>query len=241
MLFEVERRPTANQAKNTDEEVKVMPEKGVWPFSHEHGLSLQQTQPSARQVNPDPGVMQVLAISGSLRVASVNSAFCRVAARLAPASMVIAVFTGLGDLPLFNPDLEALPPLPVKAWLAAVANADALIIASPEYAHGVSGAMKNALDWLVSFEGAVGKPVALVNTSPRAHHAYDALQEILKTMSMHRVAEASVTLPLLGASTSERQMFDAPELTQSIQSALDALAAFLSGGATQVSSSDRCV
>src|SRR5437763_8085646 len=106
--------------------------------------------------------MNVLAISGSLRDASINSAFCRAAARLARAPLRVAVYPGLGLLPLFNPDLEASPPLAARELRSAVTSADALIIASPEYAHGIPGALKNALDWLVSHEGIVDKPIALV-------------------------------------------------------------------------------
>ena len=140
--------------------------------------------------------MKILAISGSLRAASINSAFCRAVARLAPADIRVTVFQGLGDLPLFNPDLELRVPGTVQEFRAAVAAADALLVASPEYAHGISGVMKNALDWLVSFEGTVHKPVALVNTSPRARHAYESLHEILRTMSATIIDEACVSVPL---------------------------------------------
>src|SRR5690349_11997273 len=105
------------------------------------------------------------------------------------------MYPGLGTLPLFNPDLEADPPPAVREFRDAVGRADALIVASPEYAHGISGVLKNGLDWLVSFEGFIGKPVALVNTSPRAHHALDTLREVLQTMSARILPEASVTLP----------------------------------------------
>ena len=120
--------------------------------------------------------MKVLAISGSLREASINSAFCRAAAQLAPTGIKVTFFSGLAALPLFNPDLEAAPPPAVQSLRAAISENGALLIASPEYAHGISGPMKNALDWLVSFEGTVGKPIALVNTSPRARHAYESLR-----------------------------------------------------------------
>jgi chromate reductase len=173
--------------------------------------------------------MNIIAISGSLRAASINSAFCRAAARLARPPLRVAAHSGPADLPLFNPDLEPAPPSPVLSFRAAVAGANALIVASPEYAHGISGVMKNALDWLVSFEGAVGKPVALVNTSPRAHHADDALREVLQTMSMSIVAGASVSLPLLGACTTEEAMLASPEVRQAINGLLAALAFYLAG------------
>ena len=96
--------------------------------------------------------IKILALSGSLRAASTNSMLLRAVAKLAPAGIEVLVFQGLGELPLFNPDLEAQPPANVTTFFQAVAEADALLIASPEYAHGVSGTIKNALDWLVGFE-----------------------------------------------------------------------------------------
>jgi chromate reductase len=93
--------------------------------------------------------MRILAISGSLRAASSNTALLRAAAALAPEGMEVVLYGGLGDLPHFNPDLEgAAPPAVIDLW-ARVREADGLLIACPEYAHGVPGAMKNALDWLV--------------------------------------------------------------------------------------------
>jgi len=168
--------------------------------------------------------MNILAIPGSLRAASINAAFCRAAARLAPAPLRISVFSGLGALPLFNADLEADPPRVVREFRNAVGDASAVLIASPEYAHGISGALKNALDWLVSFEGFIDKPVVLVNTSPRAHHAYDALREVLKTMSADILSDACMTLPLLGGSVTEEAIASSPEIAPRIREGLRVLA-----------------
>jgi NAD(P)H-dependent FMN reductase len=167
--------------------------------------------------------MRVLALSGSLRAASINSALLRAAARLAPPGMAVTVFAGLGDLPLFNPDLEARLPPPVGAWQAAVAAADALLIASPEYAHGVSGTIKNALDWLVSLEAFVHKPVAVLNASPRAHHADDSLRETLRTMSARIVEPASLSIPVLGARLDADDMTRDRNVATAIRRALSAL------------------
>lgn len=174
--------------------------------------------------------MNVLALSGSLREASINSAFCRVVARLAPTGVQVVVFSGLGTLPLFNPDLEANPPAAVQGLRESVGAADALLVASPEYAHGISGPMKNALDWLVSFEGTVGKPIALVNTSPRARHAYESLREVLLTMSTDVVPEASPSLSLLGGTQTEEAMLGSLEVQAAIGRMFEALAVHLSGG-----------
>jgi chromate reductase, NAD(P)H dehydrogenase (quinone) len=176
--------------------------------------------------------MKVLGLSGSLRAASLNAALLRTAARLAPGGMQVSV-RGLGELPLFNPDLEAQVPAAVAALRAAVDAADALLIASPEYARGVSGTIKNALDWLVSHEGFVGKPVALLNASPRAHHAQAALRETLRTMSAVIIEEASVAIPLLGAGLDEAAMRHAPAVVVPLTRALAALAAVHAGAAAQ--------
>lgn len=167
--------------------------------------------------------MRVLGISGSLRAASINSALLRAALRLAPPEVALAVFPGVGELPLFNPDLEATLPAPVSALHAEVAAADALLIASPEYAHGVTGSIKNLLDWLVSFEPFVGKPVAVLNASPRAHHADAALRETLKTMSAIIVEPASIGIPLLGTKLTEEGMAQDPIVSSAIRGALFAL------------------
>jgi chromate reductase len=167
--------------------------------------------------------MKVLAISGSLRAASINSALLRAAARLAPPEIEVTVFGGIGALPLFNPDLESQLPSAVAELMRAVAAADALLIASPEYAHGVTGSIKNMLDWLVSYEPFVYKPVAVLNTSPRAHHADEALRETLSTMSAIVIEEASVSIPLRGAGLDESGVLQSPDVSKAIKDVLAAL------------------
>jgi NAD(P)H-dependent FMN reductase len=176
--------------------------------------------------------MKLLAICGSLRQASINAALLRAARRLAPAGIEVVIFGGAGELPLFNPDLEASPPASVRALHSAVASCQSMLIASPEYAHGVTGTIKNMLDWLVSFEPFVGKPVAVLNASPRAHHADDALRETLKTMSAVIVGPASLSIPLLGAKLDEHGMVADPAVSSAILRSLAALRSAVADGAT---------
>ena len=168
-------------------------------------------------------IIKILAISGSLRAASLNSALLRAAARLAPTEISVVLYGGLGDLPLFNPDIESSNPSPVAYLRAQILSADALLIASPEYAHGVTGALKNALDWMVGCEAFVHKPVALLNASPRAMHAQASLRDTITVMSARIVEEASITVPLLGSNLSEDEIILQPDISASLVAALVAL------------------
>ncbi len=168
-------------------------------------------------------VVNFLALSGSLRAASINSMVLRAAARVAPRDINVSIFTGLGELPLFNPDLQEHLPASVLTFHCAVAHADALLIASPEYAHGMSGTIKNALDWLVGFEPFACKFVAVLNTSSRAHHADDALRETLKTMAAVIVEPASICVPLLGTGLDEPGIIATPAIADAVRACLRAL------------------
>jgi chromate reductase, NAD(P)H dehydrogenase (quinone) len=166
--------------------------------------------------------MKLLAISGSLRAASLNTSVLQAAQRLAPAGVDVEIFDGIGQLPFFNSDLEAGQlPGPVSRFRRVIAKADGLLISSPEYARGVSGVMKNALDWLVGSEEFPGKPVALINASPRATHALAALTITLETMSAQLIREASITLPLLGTANDAESIASDPELAGLLRGALE--------------------
>jgi NAD(P)H-dependent FMN reductase len=141
--------------------------------------------------------VHLLAVSGSLRAKSINTAVLLALQSLAPAGVAIELYSRLGELPHFNPDLDGeAPPASVAAWRRKVADAAALLICSPEYAHGVPGVLKNALDWLVSYEPFLNKPVALINARPGAMYAIASLRETLSAMNARILADASVTLPL---------------------------------------------
>jgi NAD(P)H-dependent FMN reductase len=168
----------------------------------------------------------ILAISGSLRARSSNTEVLRAVALLAPPDVRVSMYDGLADLPHFNPDLDQATstlPAPVRALKAHVAAADALIICSPEYAHGVPGSLKNALDWLVSGSEIPYKPVALINASPRSRHAQASLAETLRTMSTVVVPDHSVEVPLDGRRLDAAAIVDHPELAEPLRRAVHAL------------------
>ena len=164
--------------------------------------------------------IRILAISGSLRQVSSNTALLQAAIAASPADVEMTLYCGLGDLPHFNPDLEPMEPPSVTDLRAQVKWADGLIISSPEYAHGIPGVLKNALDWLVSGEEFVGKPVALFNASPRAIHAQASLTEIVTTMAGRMVPEASITVALLGKNLDAAGIVADAEMFGALQAAI---------------------
>jgi NAD(P)H-dependent FMN reductase len=168
---------------------------------------------------------RVLCLSGSLRRVSSNTAALEAAQQLAPAVLELVGYTGLGTLPLFNPD-DDIEPLPasVLALREAVGRADALLIACPEYAHGVPGAFKNLLDWLVGSLEFPGKPVLLLNTAARgSYHAQEALDEILRTMSAQMLTTQPCVVSLPGAGCTKEQVLASAERCVELRAALDIL------------------
>jgi chromate reductase len=113
--------------------------------------------------------IKIVGFAGSLRRASFNRGVIRAAAESAPSGMLVDVFD-LADIPLYNQDVEhAGEPASVVALKRAISGADALLVATPEYNHGIPGVLKNALDW-ASRPRATSplrdKPVAVTGASP---------------------------------------------------------------------------
>ena len=158
-------------------------------------------------------VVTILAVSGSLRTNSSNTALLRACVLLAPPDVRLDLYEGTGALPHFNADLDTdSPPAAVATWRARVAAADALIIASPEYARGVPGTLKNALDWLAGSSDIVEKPVVLLSGSARSTHAQESLAIILKTISARLIAEHPYLAHVLGKSLQAEDIVDEPAL-----------------------------
>lgn len=148
--------------------------------------------------------MRILGISGSLRSDSSNHALLRAIPQVAR-DCLVEIYDGIATLPHFSPDLDVLPaPAAVARLRVLVSAADALVVSSPEYAHGMPGSLKNALDWLVSGVEIAGKPTLVWSASPSgAVHAHPQLCEVLRTMSV------DVLLPGALQITSARRAFDA--------------------------------
>jgi chromate reductase len=169
--------------------------------------------------------MHILAISGSLRAASTNTTLLKTAVALAPDGVALNLYDRLGDLPHFNPDFDKEPvPAAVAAFRAQLRKSTGVIISSPEYAHGVPGVLKNALDWLVASGELFEKPVALFSASPRANYAQASLVETLTVMTARVVSEACIVVPLLGQNLDENGIISDSDFSRTIRSALNAFA-----------------
>lgn len=164
--------------------------------------------------------LKILALSGSLRKASYNTSAIKALKILAPANIDVNIGS-IAELPLFNPDREGESIPALDDFNLLISQADGLVIASPEYAHGISGPMKNALDWLVSGMDFPYKPIMLINTSPRASHAQDALREVLATMSGNVIDESCVSIPLLSSGLDVDGILESIELSDALVAGLD--------------------
>lgn len=176
-------------------------------------------------------VQRVLCLSGSLRRVSSNTSALLALRELAPAGVGLTLYEGLCKLPLFNPDEEeGNVPDVVLDLRNAIGRSDALLIACPEYAHGVPGAFKNLLDWLVGSLEFPGKPVLLLNASARgSHHAQDALCEILRTMSAKLLSPEPLGVALPGAGCTVTQILASPERCLELRTVLARLVSGLDG------------
>ena len=155
--------------------------------------------------------MTILGIPGSLRAGSHNTQLLRLAAEELPEGVELVVFDGLAEIPAFDQDLEDLAPDAVDALKAAIAEADAILIATPEYNGSIPGALKNALDWVsrpIAGSPIRRKPVAVIGASTSAFGAVWAQRELKKVLGVMGARVLDVELPVAKA---DRALLDADE------------------------------
>jgi len=141
--------------------------------------------------------------------------------------MTVVIYDGLAGLPHFNPDLEGDEPLPpVSDLRARLAAADGLLVSIPEYAHGVPGSFKNALDWIVSTGELRDKPVLLINASPGGgERAQTSLIDTLQTIEARVLVEATVVVPSVRTKIDSLGNVSDAGTVVALRNGLDALAA----------------
>lgn len=168
--------------------------------------------------------MKFLAISGSTRAQSTNTALLRALAELTPPPDIIHVYDGLAGLPMFSPDMEGdnTPP-PVRAFCHLVDKADGLIISSPEYVRAIPGGLKNVIDWLSSREEIADKPIAILHASHRGDNMLASLGLVLKTMSAGFNENIFERFALTNKTPDEiHALMQAPENTANLNNFIDA-------------------
>ncbi|MBC7712754.1 MAG: NAD(P)H-dependent oxidoreductase [Rhizobacter sp.] len=141
---------------------------------------------------------KILAISGSLRSGSKNTLILHAINNHFAGRVKMELFDGLADLPHFNPDIEMDNIESVKQYRNSLKHADYVLISTPEYAHGIPGSLKNALDWVVGSGELIDKKVGLLfSSSSEALFVQEQLIEVIRTMSAK--IDRSVCLKISGA------------------------------------------
>lgn len=188
---------------------------------------------------------RILGISGSLRTSSSNTALLRACANIASKGVEISLYEGLDKLPYFSPELDtpaSVAPATVKDLREQVRGADAVIFSTPEYAFGMPGVLKNALDWLVSSADLMHKPTGVISASPLATGGEKAHASLLQTLTVMTAAikkEYKLIIPLIRTKIdAEGQLID-PLLERSLATLITDLAATKNASGDQHSHQDR--
>jgi chromate reductase len=172
--------------------------------------------------------MHILAISGSLRASSTNTTLVRAITRLAPEDMEFTLYEGLANLPHFSPDLDGdEPPAVVHTLRKLLQEADGVLICTPEYAFGVPGVLKNALDWSVSSGEFSGKPVVAISASPLwsgGDKAHASLLLTLTALGANVPEKGKLMIPTVNKKLNANGDIVDIETMQALKMVLDALA-----------------
>lgn len=157
---------------------------------------------------------KVIAISGSTREKSINHSLIKALASLVDQSIAMTIYNGIGNLPQFNPDHdnEQVDPV-VTDFRQQLDCADGVLICTPEYAHGVPGALKNAIDWTISSSQFPHKPTLLITASTGGHYGHRALLETLIAIEAKNIEKLQMVIPFAKTKISMEIITDEETLT----------------------------
>jgi len=175
--------------------------------------------------------IQIIAISGSLRPGSANADILRIVGGMAGSNVVYTIYEGIGELPHFNPALDNDDSAETfNQFRTAINNADGVIICTPEYAFGVPGVLKNALDWTV-FSGSFDKkPVAVITASSLGDKAHASLLLTFKALGANIPDGGTVLIPYVRTKVNNRGEITDPALLQTLNQLLNALVQLIKEG-----------
>jgi len=167
---------------------------------------------------------KILGIPGSLSEGSANYAILKLVGNVAGNEIDLTIYNGVGHLPHFNPTMDIQPAhAEVEKLRNELKAADAVIICTPEYAFGVPGSLKNALDWTVSSGEFVNKPLALITASLSGEKAQAALLQIFTALSANITAERTLLLSFIRSKLDEKGNFKNPEDLEAIKKVIASL------------------
>jgi chromate reductase, NAD(P)H dehydrogenase (quinone) len=141
--------------------------------------------------------LKILAIPGSLRPTSSSNTILKQALKMFPGDIKSMVYNDVGNLPHFNDSNDTIES--VNNFRSLIQSANGVLICQPEYAFGVAGSLKNALDWTVGSGEFVDKPVALITAATGGENAHAAMQLILTAMNSIIVKDATLVIPFVKA------------------------------------------
>jgi chromate reductase len=167
--------------------------------------------------------IKILAISGSLRPTSSNNMIIKIIAGMAPSDVDFEIYEGLAAIPAFN-DIDNKP---ADDFRRQVREADAVFICTPEYAFGVPGALKNALDWTVSTGDFDKKPVALVTASSVGDKGHASLLNTLTALSADVAPAATLLISFVRSKLNDKGEITDPATSDALRSVLNALIAVI--------------
>ena len=165
--------------------------------------------------------IKILAISGSLRANSSNNAIIKAVAGMIPDGVQFTIYGDLAQIPPFDDSQET--PLPVINFRHLLQTADGIFICTPEYAFGVSGVLKNALDWTVSSGELVNKPLALVTAATGGEKAHAALLLTFTALSSAIPEGGELLIPWVRSKLDANGAIADVSTAQQLQSVVDAL------------------
>jgi NAD(P)H-dependent FMN reductase len=173
------------------------------------------------EIHPMNDTLHILTIAGSLRENSSTHTVLRTIESLAPAAIKFTRYEGLASLPHFD-DSPEIPPA-VADFRAQLRAADGVLICTPEYAFGVPGSLKNALDWTVSSGEFVGKPVAVITAATQGENAHASLLLTLSALSAKVPNASTLLIPFIRSKIDKARTITDPEIRANFTRAIQSL------------------
>jgi len=165
--------------------------------------------------------INLIAVSGSLRATSSNTLLIQEIQKWVPSNVELTMYQQLATLPAFDDSVE--PSESVIAWRRLLAEADGVLICSPEYAFGIPGALKNAIDWTVGSGELVNKPLALITAASSGDKAHAAWLKIFSALSSSIPTNGALLIPFIRTKFNEKGEVSDAATKESVLRVLQAL------------------